>query len=143
PQCYFQSLDLPENKAFVKHFREAEEDPTLPISDPMEASYVGVFLWKQAVEAAGTTDTEALREAFKNQSYDAPEGKVRIDPPTQRAWRTPRVGRINDRLDFDIVWTAPGPVDPKPYPFGTPAEWDQFLQDLYKKWGGHWEQHVQ
>jgi urea transport system substrate-binding protein len=142
PFCYFQSLDLPANKAFLERFRKAVHDPNRAVTDPMEMSYVSIYLWKQAVEAAGTTDTGPLREAFRKQSFDAPEGKVRVDPDSQRAWRTPRVGQINDRLDFDIVWAAPGPRAPEPYPpFRTRQQWDQFLQALYKGWGGHWEEH--
>ena len=92
------------------------------------------------MEAAGTTDTGPLREAFRQQSFEAPEGKIRIDPPTQRAWRTPRIGKINGTLDFDVVWAAPGPVQPEPYPrFRTREQWDQLLEGLYKGWGGHWE----
>jgi urea transport system substrate-binding protein len=142
PFCYFQSLDSPDNIQFVERFRAAEEDPTFCITDPMEASYVGVYLWKQAVEAAGSTDTDKVRETFRTQSFAAPEGMIRIDSKTQRAWRTPRVGRVNNKLDFDVVWAAPNLVDPQPYPpFRTRQQWDQFLQDLYKGWGGHWEEH--
>jgi urea transport system substrate-binding protein len=141
PFCYFQSLHSPANLAFLQRCRTDSEDPTLAVSDPMEASYSSVYLWKQAVEAAGSTDTELLRSAFRQQSFDAPEGKIRIDPPTQRAWRTPRLGRINERLDFDIVWAAPQPVQPVPYPaFRTRQQWSALLQDLYKRWGGHWEE---
>ncbi len=144
PFCYFQSLETPANRAFLARFREGLEDPTVCVTDPMEASYSAVYLWKQAVEAAGTTDTGPLREAFKRQSFDAPEGKITIDPGTQRAWRTPRIGRVNDRLDFDVVWAAPGPVPPVPFPYPkyrTRQQWEDFLQDIYKGWGGHWEEH--
>jgi urea transport system substrate-binding protein len=144
PFCYFQSLDFPQNVAFLERLRSAYHDPSLAVTDPMEASYSSVYLWKQAVEAAGSTETDPVRQAFRKQSFEAPEGTIRIDPPTQRAWRTPRVGRVNDRLNFDIVWVAPKPREPQPYPpFRTRQEWDQFLQGLYKKWGGHWELHAQ
>jgi urea transport system substrate-binding protein len=143
PFCYFQSLDLLANKDFLRRFRAAAEDPSLPVSDPMEASYYGVYLWKQAVEAAGTTDTAPLREAFRRQSIAAAEGTIAIDGSTQRARRTPRLGRVNGRLDFDVVWTAPGAVDPVPYPpFRTRHQWDEFLRELYEGWGGHWEAHA-
>jgi urea transport system substrate-binding protein len=141
PFCYFQSLDTPANRKFLERFRAGQEDPTVCVSDPMEASYAAVYLWKQAVEAAGTTDTGPLREAFREQSFDAPEGLIRIDGPTQRTWRTPRVGRVNDKLDFDVVWAAPNPVAPEPFPpFRTRKQWDQLLETLYKGWGGHWEE---
>jgi urea transport system substrate-binding protein len=143
PFCYFQSFDFPQNVSFLKRLRSAYHDPTMPVTDPMETSYSSVYLWKQAVEAAGTMETDAVREAFRKQSFDAPEGTIRIDPATQRAWRTPRVGRVNERLDFDVVWAAPKPIEPLPYPnFRSRDEWDQFLQEKYKEWGGHWEVHA-
>lgn len=143
PFCYFQSLDTPANHKFLERYRAGQKDPAVNVTDPMEASYCAVHLWKQAVEAAGTTDTGPLREAFAKQSMAAPEGTIRIDAPTQRAWRTPRLGRVNDRLEFDIVWAAPNLVAPEPYPsFRTRPQWDQFLQGLYKGWGGHWEEHA-
>ncbi len=142
PFCYFQSIDTPANRAFLERYRAAAHDPTLCVTDPMEASYFGVLLWKQAVETAGTTDTGPVREAFRRQSIDAAEGLIRIDPATQHAWRTPRIGRVNERLDFDIVWAAPQPVPPEPYPpFRTRRQWDQYLKGLYDGWGGHWEAH--
>jgi urea transport system substrate-binding protein len=140
PFCYFQSLDLPANRAFLKRFRADSENPTLAVTDPMEASYSSVYLWKQAVVAAGMTETGPLREAFCQQSFDAPEGKIRVDAPTRRAWRTPRLGRINPKLDFDVVWAATEPRAPVAFPtFKTRAEWDQLLQELYKRWDGHWQ----
>jgi urea transport system substrate-binding protein len=140
PFCYFQSLKTPQNAAFLERMRTAYHDPGMPVTDPMEASYASVFLWKQAVETASTTVTSAVRVAFRTQSFEAPEGTIRIEAGSQRAWRIPRLGRVNNQLDFTIVWAAPEPVAPEPYPPSrTREKWDEFLQDLYKKWGGHWE----
>ena len=52
-------------------------------ANPMEAGYSGVHLWAQAVEEAGTTDTPAIRQALRNQRFDAPGGPVRVDSENQ------------------------------------------------------------
>jgi urea transport system substrate-binding protein len=43
----------------------------------MVLSYVGVYLWKAAVEKAGSFDVDAVRTALKSGlSFDGPGGKV-------------------------------------------------------------------
>jgi urea transport system substrate-binding protein len=66
-------------------------------------------------------------------------GEVRIDPDTQYCFRTPRIGRIQADGRFEVVWTAPAPVRPEPYPGSRTAEaWQAFLHDLYTGWGDRW-----
>src|SRR5262249_48047542 len=67
---YFQGIDNPVNQAFVKRF-QAQYGAHRGISDPMEAAYVGVKLWAQAVQAAGSEDTIAIHRAIGGQSFDA------------------------------------------------------------------------
>jgi urea transport system substrate-binding protein len=57
---YFESLDRPENHAFIGRFR-GRYGPHRAVSDPMEAAYFGAHLWARAVEAAGSPDTPAVR----------------------------------------------------------------------------------
>src|SRR5262249_40509839 len=65
---YFQSLNTPENREFVRLFR-ARYGAGRVLSDPMEAAYLTVHLWGQAVEAAGTADSGAVRRNIGDQSY--------------------------------------------------------------------------
>lgn len=81
---YFESIDSEANRAFVARFR-AKFGPQRPLSDPLEASYVGVHLWAQAVRAAGSTDVAAIRQAMGRQRFDAPQGEVRVDPDTRKS----------------------------------------------------------
>lgn len=76
---YFQNLDRPENLAFVQRF-QARYGRQRVTGDPMEAAYVGVHLWAQAVEAADSEDPQAIRQALRGQSFCGPGGIVRIDP---------------------------------------------------------------
>ena len=135
---YFQSLSTPENREFVKRF-QARYGADRVVSDPMEAAYVAVHLWAQAVEAAGTADSATVRHNIGDQSYLGPGGMVYVDRTTQHTWKVVRLGRIRPDGQFDVVWSSEHPVRPVPYPvYRRQAEWDDFLLALYKGWGGHW-----
>ncbi len=90
---YFETIERPQNQAFVARF-QARYGKQRAISDPMEAAYFGVHLWAQAVQEAGSADVPAVRRAIGRQSYDAPEGVVRVDPETQHTFRVFHIGRI-------------------------------------------------
>jgi len=86
---YFQSLDTPANKTFLKNFFSWLEKSDVPgivkegrvTCSPMVLSYVGVYLWKACVEKAGTFDVDAVREAWKSGvSFDGPGGTVTTQP---------------------------------------------------------------
>jgi urea transport system substrate-binding protein len=86
---YFQSVKSDANKAFVKNFKAWLKTTTVPgivkedrvTCSPMVLSYNGVYLWKAAVEKAGTFDVDAVRTALKSGlSFDGPGGKVTSQP---------------------------------------------------------------
>jgi urea transport system substrate-binding protein len=105
----------------------------------MEAAYLGVHLWAQAVESAGGGDTRAIREALRNQSFDAPGGVVRIDPNNQHTWKTARIGRVVKGGQFELIWESGTPIQPIPFPSSRPAAaWHVLLADLFQRWDGHW-----
>jgi urea transport system substrate-binding protein len=134
---YFQSVDTPENDAFVRRFHQ--KYPQRSITDPMETAYLGVKLWAAAVNEAQSLEPKKIRHALLNQHLKGPCGEVRIDPDTQYCFRTPRIGRIQADGQFKVVWTAPEPVRPEPYPSSrTAEEWRAFLHDLYAGWGNRW-----
>jgi urea transport system substrate-binding protein len=133
---YFQSIDRPENAAFVRAFRAAYgEDRTT--SDVIVASYNSVRLWAQAVREAGTVDVRQVRTALRRQSLSAPEGIIAVDPETQHTWRPVFIGRIRPDGQFDIVWSSRTAVRPVPFPISrSRSEWERFLGDLHRGWGG-------
>jgi urea transport system substrate-binding protein len=82
---YFQSINTPANKKFVADFQSWLKTTKTPgiVKDgrvtcsPMVLSYVGVYLWKAAVEKAGSFDVDKVRAAYKSGlSFDGPGGKV-------------------------------------------------------------------
>jgi urea transport system substrate-binding protein len=134
---YFQSVDTPENQDFVRRFRD--KYPQRSITDPMETAYVGVKLWALAVNEAQSLEPKKIRRALLTQHINGPGGEVRLDPDTQHCYRTPRIARIQADGQFQVIWTAPAPVKPEPYPPSrTAEEWRAFLHDLYTGWGNRW-----
>ena len=111
---YFQTVDTPANKKWVADFK-AEYGDDRVTNDPMEAAYIMVYLWKQAVEKAGTAnDLEAVRKAAIGQSFDAPEGKVTMTK-NHHISKTVRIGQVRDDGLFNIVWSTKGPIEPLPW----------------------------
>lgn len=79
---FIEELDTPEAQDFVKRFRELYPDEPY-IGMEAAAQYTGMMLYKEAVEKAGTTETEAVIKALESGiSYDGPQGKVTIYGPT-------------------------------------------------------------
>jgi urea transport system substrate-binding protein len=113
---YFQSVDSPINKEFVRRFK-AEHGWDRVTDDPMEAAYFQVYLWKLAVEKAGDFDVDGVRDVLGSDiEFDAPEGKVKIDPKTHHTYKRFRLGRVRDDRQFDIVFESPDWIAPNPYP---------------------------
>lgn len=117
---YFQTVDTPANKKWVKDFK-AKYGEDRVTNDPMEAAYIMVYLWKQAVEKAGTADDlDKVRAAAIGQEFDAPEGKVTMNP-NHHISKTVRIGQVRDDGLFDIVWSTEGPIAPVPWNQYVPA----------------------
>jgi urea transport system substrate-binding protein len=85
---YFMSLKTPENKAFLKKWNAWLKTENYPgvvkehrvVDSPMELSYDGVYLWKEAVEKAGTFDVDAVRKVLDSGdiSFEGPSGKITV-----------------------------------------------------------------
>lgn len=116
---YFQTVESPQNDQFVTAFK-AKYGEDRVTNDPMEAAYIMVYLWKQAVEAAGTTDIEAVRQAAIGQEFDAPEGRVRMFP-NHHISKVVRIGQVREDGLFDIVSATDDAVEPVP--------WNQYVPE--------------
>jgi urea transport system substrate-binding protein len=135
---YFQGIDLPQNQRFLRLVR-SRYGPEKIVTDPMQTAYALVHLWAQALQAAGTDDVRAVRQAMKGQKYDSPQGPVTIDPETLHTVQVVRVGRINDRGRFEEAFVSPQPIPPTPFPDSRDRRtWQGLLDDLYRRWGGRW-----
>ncbi|GAB3716920.1 urea ABC transporter substrate-binding protein [Nocardiopsis nanhaiensis] len=111
---YYQTLDTEPNTGFVEAFTDTYGTDRVT-SDPMQSAYNGVYLWKEAVEAADSFDVDDVRAALDGISIDAPEGTITIDGDTQHVVKTARVGQVNDEGLIDEIWTSQDPITPDPY----------------------------
>ncbi|WP_040800206.1 urea ABC transporter substrate-binding protein [Nocardia higoensis] len=111
---YYQTLDTPQNNAFVSAFK-AKFGPDRVTSDPMESAYTGVYLWKATVEKAGSFAVADIQAAADGVSFDAPEGTVTIDGANHHITKTARIGEVREDGLIYPVWSSDGPIDPDPY----------------------------
>ncbi|HLL54666.1 MAG TPA: urea ABC transporter substrate-binding protein [Myxococcaceae bacterium] len=125
---YFQSLPSEANQAFVDRYKRRFGVDQV-VGDPMEAAYLGVHLWARAVEAAGSAEPGVVRDALRARALFAPGGMVYVDPVNLHTWKTPRIGRIRPGGQFELVWSAPSPIRPVPFPVQrTREQWLEFAE---------------
>jgi urea transport system substrate-binding protein len=101
---YFQSVDTPENEEFIAKWREFIGNPDRVTNDPMEAHVIGFNLWVQAVEKAGTTDTDAVLDAIIGLETPNLTGGIAKMLPNHHVTKPVLIGEIQDDGQFDVVW---------------------------------------
>ncbi|WP_328398406.1 urea ABC transporter substrate-binding protein [Nocardia sp. NBC_00416] len=111
---YYQTVNNPENNAFVKAYK-AKYGANKPTSDPMEAAYVSVYLWKNTVEKAQSFAVPEVQKAAGGVTFAAPEGPVTIDGENNHITKTARIGEIRPDGLIYSVWDSGQPVAPDPY----------------------------
>ena len=111
---YYQTTKTPENEKFVAAYK-AKFGANRVTADPIEAGYIGVYLWAMAVEKAGSRPRSTRCVPPPGLSFDAPEGKVTINGKNQHISKTVRIGKIRADGLIDEIWATPAPVEPDPY----------------------------
>ncbi|MGW0763607.1 urea ABC transporter substrate-binding protein, partial [Streptomyces sp. NPDC002814] len=104
---YYQTTAGAANTEFVKAYK-AKYGQDKPTSDPMEAAYTSVHLWKAMVEKAKSFDPEKVKAASDGITFDAPEGKVTVDGASQHIYKTARIGEIGTDGLIKEVWNSGG-----------------------------------
>jgi urea transport system substrate-binding protein len=119
---YFMSLKNPSNDAFKKQWAAYAKAKKLPgadkplTNDPMEATYIGIHMWKQAVEKAKSTDTDKVIAAMAGQTFPAPGGFTStMDAKNHHLHKPVFIGEIKADGQFNVVWKTPAPVKAKPW----------------------------
>ncbi|HRH75711.1 MAG TPA: urea ABC transporter substrate-binding protein [Cellvibrionaceae bacterium] len=114
---YFQSLDNDNNKAFVKAFKE-KWGANVVIGDVTQAAYLGPWLWKAAVEKAGSFDIDKIKKASPDiELKTAPEGYVKIHP-NHHLWSKTRIGLAQPDGQYKVVYETKELMEPNPFPAG-------------------------
>lgn len=126
---YFESVDTPENDAFIKEWQTFTKNPDRVTNDPMEATYIGFKMWTQAVEQAKTTDVDKVEQAMIGQKVANLTGGVAVMNKNHHLSKPVLIGEIQDDGQFDVVWKTEGVV---------PGDaWSDFLpgsKDLISDW---------
>ena len=111
---YFQSVDSPTNAKFIAAFK-AKYGADRVTSDPMEAAYTSMYLYKNMVEKAGSFCVDAVNAASGGVTFEAPEGLVTVNGENHHIAKTALIGQINADNQFDIVYRSDGPIEPDPF----------------------------
>jgi len=119
---YFESVKNPVNSEFIKKWKAYAAAKKLPnantvvTNDPMEATYVGIHMWAQAVEKAKSTDTDKVIAAMGGQTFKAPSGfTLTMDATNHHLHKPVFIGEIRPDGQFNVVWKTPGPVRANPW----------------------------
>lgn len=110
---YFQTLDTPENHAFIERY-QARYGADRMVSDPIVTAYCQVHLWRLAVERAGTTESSVLLQHLPGLHFKGPAGEIEI-LPNHHTRKSALIGHANPDGQFDLVWQSERPIDPKPW----------------------------
>ena len=129
---YFMSQKNPANDSWKKQWADYAKKMKLPnadkplTNDPMEAAWIGIHMWKQAVEKAKSTDTDKVIAAMAGQTFKAPSGIMsKMDEKNHHLHKSVFIGEVKADGQFNVVWKTPGPVKAKP--------WSPFIEGNDKK----------
>lgn len=113
---YFQSQTNPENVKFVAAFK-AKYGKDAVIGDVTQAAYLGPWLYKAAVERAGSFDVDKVQAALPGYVFkDAPEGSVTVEKNHHLTTKL-RIGQWQKDGQAKVVYTS-GYIKPDPFPKG-------------------------
>jgi urea transport system substrate-binding protein len=119
---YFMSIENETNEGFKKIWadyatKQGLSSASKPLTnDPMEATYIGINMWKQAVEKAGTTDVDAVIKAMAGQEFTSPSGfTVKMDEKNHHLHKPVFIGEVTEDGQFDVVWQTKGPIKAQPW----------------------------
>src|SRR2546426_6490302 len=120
---YFMSIKAPANDAFTKKWATYAKAKNIPghkdkplTNDPMEATYIGIYMWKQAVEKAKSFDVAAVIAAMAGQTFQAPSGITsKMDEKNHHLYKAVFIGEVKADGQFNVVWKTKGPVKAQPW----------------------------
>jgi urea transport system substrate-binding protein len=119
---YFMSLKNPVDSAWEKEWAGYVKAKKLPnadkplTNDPMEAAWIGIHMWKQAVEKAKSTDTDKVIAAMAGQKFAAPDGfTIEMDPKNHHLHKPVFIGEVKADGQFNVVWKTKGPIKAQPW----------------------------
>ena len=126
---YFQSVYSDTNEEFIDTWHSFIGNQSRVTNDPMEATYIGFKMWAEAVEAAGTTDVDAVEQAMIGLEVPNLTGGTAVMNKNHHLSKPVLIGEIQDDGQFDVVWETDGVV--------AGDAWSDYLpgsRDLISDW---------
>ena len=120
---YFMSIKAPANDEFTKKWAAYAKAKNIPghkdkplTNDPMEATYIGIYMWKQAVEKAKSFDVDKVSVAMGGQTFTAPSGITStMDAKNHHLHKAVFIGEVKADGQFNVVWKTKGPIKAQPW----------------------------
>jgi len=120
---YFMSIKAPANDDFTKKWAAYAKAKNIPghkdkplTNDPMEATYIGIYMWKQAVEKAKSFDVDKVSAAMGGQTFTAPSGITStMDAKNHHLHKAVFIGEVKSDGQFNVVWKTKGPIKAQPW----------------------------
>jgi ABC-type branched-subunit amino acid transport system substrate-binding protein len=114
---YFQSVSGDRNDTFVKSYkaRYGDDEPTNMCA---EAAYFQVYLFANALAETNSMETDLIKQSVLGADYDAPQGRVSVSASTSHTNLWSRVGRVDQRGQFEIMQQSIMPVWADPFMVG-------------------------
>ncbi|MBF0678908.1 MAG: urea ABC transporter substrate-binding protein [Devosia sp.] len=101
---YFMSVETPENEAFIADWQKFIGSTDRVTNDPMEAHLIGFNLWVKAVEAAGSTEADAVIDSIVGLETPNLTGGIAKMLPNHHVTKPVLIGEIQDDGQFFVVW---------------------------------------
>jgi branched-chain amino acid transport system substrate-binding protein len=111
---YFQSINSDTNKRFVERLSQQFGSACIP-NMYVEAAYFQMHIYANAYRHAGDDEISRILPHILGIEFEAPQGRVHIDPTNHHTSLYPRIGVANSKGQFTIVREATRPVQPDPY----------------------------
>jgi branched-chain amino acid transport system substrate-binding protein len=111
---FFETLTSVAARRFVSSFKE-KYGADAPVTAGAEASYFQLHLAMRALAKCGSDDPEQVLANLRDSEFDAPQGRVRIDPENNHTYLWPRIARLDRNGRFQAVWNPGVRVRPDPY----------------------------
>lgn len=111
---FFETLSTPAARRFVTRFKD-KYGPNAPVTAAAEAAYFQVHLAMRTITRCGSDDPERVLIELRDSEFDAPQGRIRIDPENNHAYLWPRIAKLDASGRFQMVWNPGVRIKPDPY----------------------------
>jgi len=126
---YFMSVESDTNEEFIEAWHDYIDNDKRVTNDPMEAHYIGFNMWVKAVEKAGTTDPDMVKDALIGVTVPNLSGGYSAMMPNHHITKPVLIGEIQKDGQFETVWETSGLV--------AGDAWSDFLpgsKDIISDW---------